>query len=136
MPETTAAVETMPSLTIGAMFQQRARWGSKTMYYNILQVLLLSGVFLFYVVITGLLLFSLFDSNFIVHAVVLLCCKFSGECLLMIPGLRIYKKQQLFPLLPIASLLQLPLVIGAIFVGIFGKFSWKGQSFSRTIRLH
>jgi cellulose synthase/poly-beta-1,6-N-acetylglucosamine synthase-like glycosyltransferase len=134
MAEEKAAVQTEPTLTAGALFQQRARWGSKTVHYNQRQVLLLSGIFLFYCVILAHLFFSPFFPQLFAGAALLLVLKFAGECLLMVPGLRIFGHKELMYLLPVASLLQLPLVIAAVLSGVFGKFTWKEQSFSRTMR--
>jgi cellulose synthase/poly-beta-1,6-N-acetylglucosamine synthase-like glycosyltransferase len=134
MFEKAAVVATQPSPSIGAVFQQRARWGSKTVHYNKVQVILLSGIFFFYVNIIILMLGIPFNSFFCHSAIILFCCKFFGECFLMIPGLIKFKRLKLLPLLPIASMVQLPLVLGAVVIGIFGKFSWKGQAFSRTIK--
>jgi hypothetical protein len=102
-------------------------------HYNRQQVLLLAGIFLFYCSTAGTLLLSPFFKGFFVIAAALLIVKFCGECLLMLPGLRKFGHRELAALLPLASLLQLPLVIAAVLSGVFGKFTWKDQSFSRTI---
>lgn len=128
------AVLTMPTLTVAALFGQRARWGSKTIHYRPRQVMLLSGVFLFYCTIIVSFFAAAFDGRLGTLAVVMLFVKYGAECLLMVPGLRRFGHYDLAALLPLASLLQLPLVICAVICGVFGRFTWKGQKFSRTIK--
>ncbi len=127
-------VETMPTPDLKTLFYQRARWGSKTIHYQPKQVILLSGVFCFYAALTATFFFWYYNQFFIILTSILILVKFAGECFLMIPGLRRFGKRELIPFLPIASILHLPLVLIAVAAGIFGKFTWKGQLFSRTIK--
>ena len=48
MTDFQGAVETLPASTWKAVFEQRKRWGSKTVHYNIRQVFFLGGIFSFY----------------------------------------------------------------------------------------
>jgi len=134
MIERKGAVSTSPTATIAGVFQQRARWGSKTVHYNYQQVVLLSGIFTFY--ITGLLLLCLspWFKGFVGKLLIVIVTKIVGESLLMIPGLFRYGQRSLLAFMPIASLIQLPFVVIAVISGVFGKFNWKGQTFSRTIK--
>ena len=134
MSDRSGAVSTMPTATFRALFQQRARWGSKTVHYNRIQVALLSGIFLFYMATAVTCILSCFNWSLLPAAAVLLLLKLAGECLLMVPGLHRFGYIRYISLLPLASILQLPLVITAVLIGIFGRFNWKGQSFSRTIK--
>lgn len=134
MTDPRGAVTTMPTRTPGALLHQRARWGSKTVHYNRKQVLLLAGVFMFYLTIIVTAACSRIDPRLPLVAAMLLLIKYAGESLLMVPGLRRFNHTELLPLLPLASLVQLPLVIVAILLGIFGTFVWKDQPFSRTVR--
>jgi cellulose synthase/poly-beta-1,6-N-acetylglucosamine synthase-like glycosyltransferase len=128
------AVETFPAPTVSAVFEQRKRWGSKTVHYNMRQAFFLGGIFCFYC----LLLVSLLGAFLFPHlwrvAVILLIIKLFGEAALLIPGTRIFNKKELRPFIAPASLLHLPMVIVAVIAGVFGKFKWKGQSYSRTIQ--
>lgn len=134
MTDRRGAVATMPTPTPAGLLHQRARWGSKTVHYNRQQVVLLSGVFLFYVSIFVSAALAWADSRLLIAAMSLLLIKYAGESLLMVPGLRRFNHAELLPLLPLASIVQLPLVLVAIGLGLFGKFMWKEQSFSRTIK--
>lgn len=60
--------------------------------------------------------------------------KIAGEYLLLIPGTILFNQKQLRPFIFPASLLQLPLVLIAVVFGVFGKFSWKGEMFRRTVK--
>ncbi|MBN1758423.1 MAG: glycosyltransferase [Chitinispirillaceae bacterium] len=134
MTDPNGAVATQPTMTPGALLQQRARWGSKTVHYSPLQVLLLSGVFFFYLIIILSAAMSWADPRLLLITGGLFLVKYSGESLLMVPGLHRFGHTELLPLLPFASIIQLPVVITAVLLGIFGKFVWKDQSFSRTVR--
>lgn len=134
MTDREGAVTTRPSTSITEIFQQRSRWGSKTVHYKPQQILLLSGIFMFYLCILMLAISTPFLQHTSLVLFALLLLKLSGESLLMIPMLVKMKKANLLAMLPLASLLQLPLVVFALVFGVFGKFTWKGQSFSRTIK--
>ncbi|MBN1308352.1 MAG: glycosyltransferase [Chitinispirillaceae bacterium] len=134
MVEECGSVETMPTRTVGELFHQRARWGSKTVNYHPKQVVLLSGIFMFYVLVAAMLPFCIADSRLLLPALTLLFVKYAGESLLLVPGLHLFGHQELLAALPFASLVHLPFVLAALLAGIFGKFTWKDQSFSRTIK--
>lgn len=134
MTDTAAAVTTRPCMSFAEMFQQRSRWGSKTVHYQPQQILLLSGIFLFYLSILMSAISLPFLHQAPVLLIALLLLKLAGESLLMIPMLIKTGRTNLLGMLPLASLLQLPLVVFALIFGVFGKFTWKGQSFSRTIK--
>jgi len=134
MIEPRGAVSTLPTTTIKGVFEQRKRWGSKTVHYNGLQVAILSGIFLFYLSIFAAAIGGFFNHTLFLYAAGMLVLKMGGESVLMVPGTRIFKQQQLRRFIIPASLIQLPLVVCAVFSGVFGKFNWKEQSFSRTVK--
>lgn len=131
MADPEGAVETLPTRTVLGVFEQRKRWGSKTVHYNALQVFFLSGIFLFYVSILASFILSFVEPGFAVRGAIMLAVKFAGEVALMVPGVIIFRKKDLLPYLAPASLLQLPITILAVLLGVFGNFSWKGQAFRR-----
>jgi cellulose synthase/poly-beta-1,6-N-acetylglucosamine synthase-like glycosyltransferase len=131
MADPSGAVTTAATPTVSALFEQRKRWGSKTIHYNFLQTIFLAGIFLFYCTIAVLPVFSLFDASFLMLFIAFLGIKFLGELLLMIPGTSIFDKKKLRIYLLPASLLQLPVVLSAVIFGTFGTFSWKGEHFRR-----
>jgi cellulose synthase/poly-beta-1,6-N-acetylglucosamine synthase-like glycosyltransferase len=133
MTDPAGAVETEPAPSVRAMFEQRKRWGSKTVHYSARQALFLGGIFLFYLSIFAAAAVAFFYPVLWLAAAGLLAIKFIGELLLLIPGTRIFKKTELRKFIAPASIVQLPLVIGAVVFGVFGKFKWKGQRFGRTM---
>jgi|WetSurMetagenome_2_1015567.scaffolds.fasta_scaffold00046_33 cellulose synthase/poly-beta-1,6-N-acetylglucosamine synthase-like glycosyltransferase len=134
MTDLAAKVSTLPTPTIRGVFEQRKRWGSKTVYYNMGQVGLLSSIFIFYLTVA-----FLFCAGFLKPLYFGLCggmmvLKMLGEAMLMIPGARLFGEFSLVKFLAPASLLQLPVVLSSVTAGVFGKFGWKGQTFGRTAR--
>jgi cellulose synthase/poly-beta-1,6-N-acetylglucosamine synthase-like glycosyltransferase len=127
-------VSTLPTNTIKGVFEQRKRWGSKTVHYNAIQVAMLSGIFLFYLSIIISFCIAVFSLPFLYWGLGMIALKVSGEASLLIPGTRIFKQKNLRCYIIPASLIQLPMVVGAVFLGVFGKFNWKDQKFSRKIR--
>jgi cellulose synthase/poly-beta-1,6-N-acetylglucosamine synthase-like glycosyltransferase len=134
MVDSTAAVTTLPTKTVKGILEQRKRWGSKTVHYNPLQVVLLSGIFLFYLSICSSLICGLFFPYLLFWTLGLITLKTVGEMVLMIPGTRIFRQVNLRKWILPASMLQLPMVLFAVFAGVFGRFRWKGQKFERTIK--
>ncbi|MCL2219600.1 MAG: glycosyltransferase [Chitinispirillia bacterium] len=134
MSDPAGAVETAPAETLRALFEQRRRWGSVTVHYGARQVALLSAVFAFYVTIALVAVVSLFNTSYLALFGSLLLVKFAGELVLMVPGTRMFGKKKLRKYLPIASLIQLPMVLAAVLSGVFGKFEWKGRVTARTTR--
>ncbi|HEX2959186.1 MAG TPA: glycosyltransferase [Chitinispirillaceae bacterium] len=134
MADSAGAVTTRPTLTVRGVFDQRKRWGSNTAHYSPVQVLFLSGIFLFYCMIAAQLVFSVFDSRALYIFCALAGTKFVGELCLMLPGSALFGRKELRKYLLPASLIQLPVVVGAVVFGVFGTFSWKGQRFHRKLK--
>ncbi len=134
MADAKGAVQTNPTLTIKQAMEQRKRWGSKTVHYCAPQVALLSSVFLFYLVTALLFGISLFDRMYLPAAGAMLGLKCAGEALLLLPGTEIFNKKQLRRYMIVASVIQLPVVLLSVISGVFGRFNWKDQSFSRRVK--
>lgn len=133
MADVAGAVTTRPAPTLRGVFEQRKRWGSKTVNYTPRQVMFLSGVFLFYCCIAASVTAGFFKPVFFLIFSLMLGIKITGEYLLLIPGTVLFNQKQLRSFILPASLLQLPLVLIAVVFGVFGKFSWKGEKFRRTV---
>jgi cellulose synthase/poly-beta-1,6-N-acetylglucosamine synthase-like glycosyltransferase len=132
MADAAGAVKTMPTPTVAGVLEQRKRWGSKTVHYNPGQVMLLAGIFLFYLAIPAALIAGLWRPSLLLVCAGMVAAKFLGELVLMIPGTRLFDCRELRPFLLPASLLQLPMVLYAVLSGVFGRFEWKGQRHRRT----
>jgi cellulose synthase/poly-beta-1,6-N-acetylglucosamine synthase-like glycosyltransferase len=134
MTEAAGAVLTLPTPTLKAVFEQRKRWGSKTVHYGPGQVMMLGGVFSFYCAIIACVVAGIFRPWFLVPAGCMMFVKLAGEALLMVPGTRLMGQRGLMKHLVLGSLVQLPTVIVAVAFGVFGRFAWKGQRFARKTK--
>ena len=135
MADPSGAVTTAPTPTLRGLFEQRKRWGSKTINYTIPQIAFLTGVFLFYCSLFMTLLGGIFLKHWLLGVFCgQLIIKILGEYLLMIPGTALFNQKSLRRYILPASLLQLPLVIAAVLLGVFGKFSWKGERYRREVK--
>lgn len=134
MTDVSGAVSTRPTETVRGVFEQRKRWGSKTVHYNIVQVCFLGGIFLFYLSVLSAFCAGLFFQKYLILFASIAVVKLSGEMLLLMPGTRLFNKKELRRFIIPASLFQTAVVVYAVTTGVFGKFKWKGQRFSRTIQ--
>ena len=132
MTDPLGAVATLPSLTFGALIEQRKRWGSKTVYYSMQQRAFLAGIFGFYCSICMSILAGVFSPRLWLLTIALLILKTLGELILMVPGTKLFCQEQLRPYIVPASMLQLPVVLFAVVAGVFGRFSWKGIRYARS----
>lgn len=123
--EKEAAVETAPTPTLRGIWEQRKRWGSKTIYYNKGAVLFLTGIFFYYLLILVGLVVS-FAWPFFVYKTLL-------DLLLAWRGMRLFRKTDLLPYFPPASILHIPLIILSIVFGVFGRFTWKGATTKKRL---
>jgi cellulose synthase/poly-beta-1,6-N-acetylglucosamine synthase-like glycosyltransferase len=134
MTDQAGAVVTRPAPTLRAVFEQRKRWGSKTVNYAAPQAVFLIGIFLYYCGIAAALVAGIFDPVFFPVFLAMFASKLTGEYLLMFPGAALLHQKKLRPYILPASILQLPLVLAAVVFGVFGTFSWKGTRFARTVK--
>jgi cellulose synthase/poly-beta-1,6-N-acetylglucosamine synthase-like glycosyltransferase len=134
MTDQAGAVVTRPAPTLRAVFEQRKRWGSKTVNYAPPQAVFLTGIFLYYCGIAAALAAGFFDPVFFPVFLAMFASKLTGEYLLMFHGAALLHQKKLLPYILTASILQLPLVLAAVAFGVFGKFSWKGARFARTVK--
>ncbi len=134
MTDFKGAVETFPAFSWKAMFEQRKRWGSKTVHYNFRQVFFLSVIFCFYCLLVACFLCCFYKTGLLPVFGCMFLIKLLGECILMVPGTRIFKRENLRSFIVPASFIQLPLVVCSVVLGVFGKFGWKGQTYKRRIK--
>jgi len=133
MADNNGSVITFPALTVKDMFEQRKRWGSKTVHYNTQQVVFLGGIFCFYVLLLCMCAAGCFFPTVLLIAAGMMLVKLAGELMLLVPGAKIFNKKELLTYCLPGSIFQLLMVISAVFMGVFGKFGWKGQTFRRTV---
>ncbi len=131
MTDSDSAVETIPTGTIREAYEQRKRWASKTVHYNIRQKIFLGGIFIFYIFTLISLFLGLYNPILFTSFAFMYILKIAGELIIMWPGTRIFKQKILRKYILPASLVQLPVVVFAVIMGVFGHFEWKGQRFRR-----
>lgn len=131
MTDAAAAVRTLPTQSAAGVFEQRKRWGSKTVHYSRMQVSVLSSVFIFYLAIAAVFCAGFFKPMLFFVFCGMLLVKILGELALMVPGTKLFGEQRLRKYLVPASLIQLPMVLLSVVLGVFGKFMWKEQKFGR-----
>jgi cellulose synthase/poly-beta-1,6-N-acetylglucosamine synthase-like glycosyltransferase len=136
MADPKGAVTTRPTKKLNGVLQQRKRWASKTVYYNKKQAAFLAGVFAFYCALISSFALIFWKILFVKVALFMLGAKLVAEGPVMISGLRRFGRLRLLPLFPVASLLQLPLVLYSVAAGVFGRFEWKGRRYSREAGKH
>lgn len=120
-------VRTWPQPTLRSLWEQRKRWASKTLYYTPRTVALLSLVFLFYLTIPTLFLAALAYGSPSIMAVCLaaFACKTAADLVVMSKGCALLGTRHLLRYFVPTALIHIPLIVGAVFFGILGKFRWK-----------
>ena len=127
-------VKAKPVKTLKALWFQRIRWGSKGLYYRLSRKLVLTGVFIFFLVLIagpfigiagagglGLLFWKIWLQWVIIRFL------FDGTALLI--GSRIFgEKYRSLDFLLAETIYPIAIVIFAV-AGHFTRFKWKGQEF-------
>ncbi len=125
-PESFAQTEAQPSLS--ALWNQRKRWASKTVFYTPQVVVLLSVVFFFYFT-TALALSAILwgDLDLFRWGVLAFVLKTLADFTVLNTGAHIFGRKELMSWFWPTAIFHLPLILGAVLFGLFGKFTWKGR---------
>jgi len=129
VPDREAAVETFAQKSLAGVLNQRKKWGSVTVHYGPIQTLLLGGVFLFYCMVPVCLLAADRAPLLAAAAGGLMAVKVLGELLLMRTGCRAFGIAFRPVAVALSSVPQLLMVVYAVFAGVFGRFTWSGDSY-------
>jgi len=125
-------VSTKPMTTINDFINQRVRWASKSTRYSnrvILQVLILIYFLnLLLLIIPFLILFGGFDKWFVLYWLGLIIVKTMIELVFLWPVAGFYKQRNLLAWFPLAQPFHILYTVIAGFLGIIGKYTWKGRS--------
>jgi len=97
-------------------------------------VAFLGGIFLFYFFTIAAFFSGFVNQGFFLLFFGMYGVKVIGELILMFPGTRIFHQEYLRPYIVPSSIIQLPMVLAAVVIGVFGKFRWKEQKMGRRIR--
>lgn len=131
--ENDSVVSTNPNKSIREFYNQRKRWASKGVHYkDILLVLFLVFIYLFFLSIPSLVVFSfIINTNYLLAACLLFVIKYIIETMIIIKGKEILiDKFSMFDMF-IAELLHIPYILMAGFLGLFGNFKWKDRKLKR-----
>jgi len=121
----TTFVTTSGKETLKALWEQRKRWASKTIYYTPKIVFVLSMVFLFLVMLCVTAALSIFSFKIFVATLIAITCKCIGDMVLIIRGLKIFKQEHLLKWCIPVEFIHAPFTVLAVLFGLFGRFKWK-----------
>jgi cellulose synthase/poly-beta-1,6-N-acetylglucosamine synthase-like glycosyltransferase len=126
-------VRTKGNTNINNFYKQRKRWASKGLFYkNYGLILMLVLIYLFYLgLIVQPFLFIFLSAVIVIPFGLSLVVKILLEYLVLKKGKKIlFPSLSLKPFL-LAEILQVPYIIIAGFVGMFGNLQWKGRKIRR-----
>lgn len=111
------------------VWEQRKRWGSKCIRYDLDRVFLLSAIYLSYAYALFVGLYGLLWANWALPWVGLVLVAFVAEAWLLVHRLaQRTGSKALLRWFPLAALVQIPLVLSAVWAGTWGRFRWKDQA--------
>jgi cellulose synthase/poly-beta-1,6-N-acetylglucosamine synthase-like glycosyltransferase len=118
-------VVSKPVESLRALWEQRKRWASKTIYYSRPAVALLSFVFTWYLGIFLLFLASLSIPELWPYALGTFFCKTLCDYFTTRKGCEVLHHKEMMTWFIPTALFHIPMILGAVIFGIFGSFSWK-----------
>jgi len=119
-------------------WEQRKRWASKTVHYNMQTVILLGSVFAFYLLLLcgGVLSLVAWLAGasplWPIAFAMAWVWKTAWDALVTARGIRLFHAGHLWLWFVPTALLHIPMIVGAVLVGIFGKFTWKDSGTKRV----
>lgn len=107
------------------VWEQRKRWGSKCVHYDAKRVALLGGIFASYAwtVLMGIL--WIVGAALPVWSFALAATIFVEAWIILRQAAKVHGQSHLLRWFPLGALIQIPLVLGAVIAGTFGRFQWK-----------
>jgi cellulose synthase/poly-beta-1,6-N-acetylglucosamine synthase-like glycosyltransferase len=126
-------VTTEPAADIREWWEQRKRWGSKTVYYNKSAVIILSLIFSYYTLILFCALLSIFIAELRLPAFLLFMHKTLLDALLFYRGSRRLECNSSILWFGLLAPIHIPAIVFAVAFGVFGRFSWKDGSVRRKL---
>jgi poly-beta-1,6-N-acetyl-D-glucosamine synthase len=123
-------VTTSPSGGAGSFFDQRVRWGSKARYYSDKDLLILSITVWMSNAFLVVYLAGSFFSVFLFHVfIVSLIIKSIIEFLLLFRAARLFGRERLLRLFPLAAIFHYIYITVAGLFSMAGSYVWKGRSY-------
>lgn len=107
------------------VWEQRKRWGSKCVHYDPKRVALLSTIFASYLWTVFLFLAAPLGWGSPVWGGLLALTIFVEAWFILRQAGKVHGQGHLLRWFPLAAAVQIPLVLGAVLAGTFGRFRWK-----------
>lgn len=129
-----ARVRTAAPATWTEFWEQRKRWAGKCIHYRAPQVAFLLCIYSFYLTIAALLVAGFLrvgPENLGLLGLTGFAVKTAADFLVMRAGLKLFGLSSLMRFFPFTAALHIPLVVGSVPAGVFGRFTWKGQTLGR-----
>jgi cellulose synthase/poly-beta-1,6-N-acetylglucosamine synthase-like glycosyltransferase len=124
-----AIVLTQPMPTWKAFIHQRIRWASKSAHYRDARITaVLGGVYLTNLFLLLSLVCALFQPVYLLYWLGLVIVKTLVELLLMQPTAAFFKQEKLLKWFPLMQPAHMMYIVTAGFLGMFGKYRWKGRT--------
>jgi cellulose synthase/poly-beta-1,6-N-acetylglucosamine synthase-like glycosyltransferase len=120
-----ATVRTEAAATLFSLFRQRSRWASKSVYYSDVSTIVTGVAVLLASIITGsMLIYSIFNPEFLPHAFALLLLKSVPDILIVMNRLQFQGRTELLAWFPVVQLLYPFYVVIAFVAGLFRRKKW------------
>lgn len=128
-----AVADVVPEDTIAAMINQRIRWASHTMKMTFPVVLMMLAIFFFYLSTFIFPLLGFININMLYYGLALFAVKACCDIFYMNVTLKRFDIPFKFKHLLLMELLHAPFIIWVGLHGTFGKFTWKGSTYKKTL---
>lgn len=128
-----AVVNVSPQETISKMVNQRVRWASHTMKMTFPVVLMMIAIFTFYLSTFVFPFLGFIHVNMLYFGLGLFAIKALCDFFYMTLSLKKFKISFNFFHLVLMELIHAPFIIFVGLKGTFGKFTWKGSTYKKTL---
>lgn len=126
--ELSSIISTKPVPSLKAFINQRIRWASKGIHYhNPLFVLYLISVYFFYLLLFCAVPFSILNWQKFPLPAIVLSIKMLFDFIFLIKSTTMVHRRDLLKYFPLAELFQIPYILVVGFLGLWGKYRWKGR---------
>jgi len=113
------------------VWEQRKRWGSKCIHYDAKRVAFLSIVFASYLWTVVLVLDAILHAASFAWASLLAGAIFTEAWIILREAGKVHDQKHILKWFPLTAFIQIPIVLGAVLAGTFGRFRWKDGPVAR-----
>ncbi len=130
-PSPDSIVFTAPNKTPAEFFNQRKRWASKSLFYDKPLILKLILIFLFFFIIPVLIISGIFNSELFYLGLLLFGVKVLIEFIVLKKGAKVIYNNHKFHSFLTAEILHIPYILFSALAGVAGNFEWKQRRLKR-----